>query len=212
MNELLIQRTTYTFTNEALTKQAEVIRKTSNTIIEGAMKIGKAFKEVKDKELWSKDFDKFEDFALAVGYKKSSAYNLIKAYETSSKYGLNDFTAGQCQELRTLEIAEGEEGVKKALETGMIASNMTSKEIRKAINDHLHPQTEESLVDETETETTTEGTTEAVKIEEPETVLTITVRKLDNRNDYYVNGKLLAVSKVSAILEYVKKINEIMEA
>ena len=206
-NELLYQATSYAFENSALTKQAEIIRKTSNQVIEGAMRIGKAFKEIKDKDLWKDDFKSFDLFASAVGYSKSTAYNLIKSYEIASKYELKDFTAGQCLEIRTLEIAEGEKGVETALKSGMIAPTMTTKEIREAIKNHLKPETEEAETEEAETET--EKATE-----KKDFVAILTIEKMETENSvhYKVNGAAVGVSKVPAILEYLNKIEEIMNS
>lgn len=210
-NELLYQTTAFTFSNTALTRQAEIIRKTSNQVLEGAMRIGKAFKEIKDKDLWKDDFKSFDLFASSVGYSKSSAYNLIKSYEIASKYELKDFTAGQCLEIRTLEIAEGEKGVESALKSGMIAPTMTTKEIREAIKNHLKPETEESLVDETENETEAETEIKTEK-KDFETILTIEKMETENSVHYKVNGIAVGVSKVPAILEYLNKIEEIMNS
>ena len=211
-NELLYQSTAYTFSNTALTKQAEIIRKTSNQVIEGAMKIGKAFKEIKDKDLWKEDFKSFDLFASSVGYSKSTAYNLIKSYEIASKYELRDFTAGQCLEIRTLEIAEGEKGVETALKSGMIAPTMTTKEIREAIKNHLKPETEESETEETETEETETATETATEKKGFTAILTIEKMETENAVHYKVNGVAVGVSKVPAVLEYIKKIEEIMNS
>lgn len=213
-NELLYQSTAYVFSNPALTKQAEIIRKTSNQVIEGAMKIGKAFKEINDKKLWSPDFKSFELFADSVGYSKSTAYNLIKSYEVASRYELKDYTAGQCLEIRTLEIKEGEKGVESALKSGMIAPTMTTKEIREAIKNHLKPESDKSLDDETETEEKAEekSETKTESVNEYVSILNIEKLEQENRVLYRINGKAVAVSKVPAILEYLEKINEIMEA
>lgn len=211
-NELLYQTTAYTFSNNALTKQAEIIRKTSNQVIEGAMRIGKAFKEIKDKDLWKDDFKSFDLFASSVGYSKSTAYNLIKSYEIASKYELKDFTAGQCLEIRTLEIAEGEKGVETALKSGMITPTMTTKEIREAIKNHLKPETETETENENETETETETATEATEKKDFTTILTIEKMETENSVHYKVNGVAVGVSKVPAILEYFNKIVEIMNS
>lgn len=215
-NELLIQTKEYAFKNTALTKQAEIIRKTSNQVLEGAMKIGKAFKEIKDKNLWNEDYKSFEQFADAVGYSKSTAYNLIKSYEVASKYKLEGFTAGQCLEIRTLEIAKGEKGVEAAIKSGKIAKNMTTKEIREAIKNEVKPEAKTEVKSEAKTEVTDlpEATevTEATEKKDFATILTIEKMETENAVHYKVNGVAVGVSKVPAILEYLNKIEDIMNS
>lgn len=211
-NELLIQNKNYTFENPALTKQAEIIRKTSNQVLEGAMRIGKAFKEIKDKNLWQPDFKSFDLFAEAVGYGRSTAYNLIKSYEVASKYKLEGFTAGQCLEIRTLEKAKGEKGVEAAIKNGTIAKTMTTKEIRDAIKKTINPEAKTEAKTEATEATDLPEATEVTDKKDFETIFTIEKMETENSVHYKVNGVAVGVSKVPAILEYLNKIEEIMNS
>ena len=138
-NEIIIKEA-YTLTNSQLNKEFETIRKALNSAIRSANTIGKALKNIKDKELWKDDFKSFEESAEVFGIKKAQAYNLIKGFEVYDKFKLEDFSNTQCVEIAKLDKAEGEKGVREALESGLIKQSMTTKEIREAIENHLHPE------------------------------------------------------------------------
>lgn len=139
MNEIIIKER-YALSNSQLNKQFDIIQNALNSAIRSANTIGKALKTIKDKELWKDDFKSFEESAEVFGIKKAQAYNLIKGFEVYDKFKLEDFSNTQCVEIAKLDKAEGEKGVREALESGMIKQSMTTKEIREAIEDYLHPE------------------------------------------------------------------------
>ena len=139
MNEI-IMREAYTLSNSQLNKEFENIRKALNEAIKSANKIGKSLKVIKDRELWKDDFKSFEEAAEVFGIKKAQAYNLIKGFEIYERYKLEDFSNTQCVEIAKLDKAEGEKGVKAALDSGLIKQSMTTKELREAIDNYLHPE------------------------------------------------------------------------
>lgn len=138
-NEIII-RENYTLTNAQLNKEFEKIRTALNTAVKQANVIGKALKTIKDRELWKDDFKSFEESAEVFGIKKAQAYNLIKGFEIYDKFKLEDFSNTQCVEIAKLDKAEGEKGVRSAIESGLIKQTMTTKEIREAIDNYLHPE------------------------------------------------------------------------
>ena len=141
MNEI-INVTAYSLSNKELTKQMNNIRVALNKAIKSANEIGKALKIINDKKLWEDDYKSFEECASQFGIKKVQAYNLIKGYEIGTKYReeLVDFNNTQCVEIAKLDKVEGEKGVKKALKEGLIKQDMTTKELREAIDRHLNPE------------------------------------------------------------------------
>ena len=141
MNEI-INVTAYSLSNKELTKQMNNIRVALNKAIKSANEIGKALKVINDKKLWEDDYKSFEECAGQFGIKKAQAYNLIKGYEIGAKYKeeLVDFNNTQCVEIAKLDKVEGEKGVKKALKDGLIKQDMTTKELREAIDRHLNPE------------------------------------------------------------------------
>lgn len=156
MNEIII-REKYTLTNSQLNKQFDIIQNALNGAIRSANIIAKALKTIKDKELWKDDFKSFEESAEVFGIKKAQAYNLIKGFEVYEKFKLEDFSNTQCVEIAKLDKAEGEKGVREALESGLIKQSMTTKEIREAIENHLHP---EKAIAEAEAEAAAEAEAE----------------------------------------------------
>lgn len=157
-NEIIITEA-YALSNSQLNKEFETIRKALNSAIRSANTIGKSLKNIKDKELWKDDFKSFEESAEVFGIKKAQAYNLIKGYEVFDKFKLEDFSNTQCVEIAKLDKAEGEKGVREALESGMIKQSMTTKEIREAIENHLHP---EKAIAEAEVQAEAEAEAEAI--------------------------------------------------
>ena len=152
----IIDRTEFTFKSQALNKEAEAFRKAAIRGQEVVMDMAKSLYNIKNKELWREDFNNFEECYSSFGVKKAQAYKLIQGYEIYSKYRLTDFNNSQCVELVKLEKEEGSKGIEEALKSGLVAHTMTAKEIREAVDNHLHP--EKSLANETETETETETT------------------------------------------------------
>ena len=153
-----IDRNEFTFKNVALIKEAENFRRAAIRGQEVVMDMAKALSNIKNKELWKDDFANFEECYTSFGVKKAQAYKLIQGYEIYTKYKLTDFNNSQCVELVKLEKEEGSKGIEEALKSGLVAHTMTAKEIREAVDLHLHP--EKSLAAETETETETEAETE----------------------------------------------------
>lgn len=167
MNEI-INNTQYALSNKELSTQMNRIREALNKAIKSANDIGKALKVINDKKLWEDDYKSFEECANQFGIKKAQAYNLIKGYEISSKYKevLVDFNNTQCVEVAKLDKVEGEKGVKKALEEGIIKQDMTTKELRESIDKYLNP---EKYVEEDEEAEEAEEV-EAEEVEEAEEV------------------------------------------
>ena len=142
-NDIIIKEA-YALTNSKLNKEFEIIRTELNRVVKSANVIGKSLKTIKDRELWKDDFKSFEESAEVFGIKKAQAYNLIKGYEIYDKFKLEDFSNTQCVEIAKLDKAEGEKGVRSAIESGLIKQSMTTKEIREAIDNYLHPEKAEA--------------------------------------------------------------------
>ena len=211
----LINETAYVFKNAELTEKANIIREATNNINLNAMIIGEQFAYIKEHELWKEDnYKNFEQFALAIGYAKSTAYKLIYGYEISTKYELKGWTNTQCQELKALEKAKGKEGVEKALKDGIIKVGMSAKSIRDKVKELTEKPAEKSAdekpADEKPAETT--PATPKVEITPADVLLNIECKMIGKRKSYTVNGKAVAVSKVPAIEEHMNKILEIMNS
>lgn len=199
MNEI-IMRESYTLSNSQLNKEFENIRKALNTAIKSANVIGKSLKAIKDKELWKDDFKSFEESAEVFGIKKAQAYNLIKGYEIYDRYKLEDFSNTQCVEIAKLDKAEGEKGVKKALESGLIKQSMTTKELREAIDEYLHP--EKALEAEAEAEA---EAAEAEAEAEADGLEVLYEIEFDGTN-YLINGYGIDGKDLETLLKICKKV------
>lgn len=195
MNEI-IMREAYTLSNTQLNKEFENIRKALNEAIKSANKIGKSLKVIKDRELWKDDFKSFEEAAEVFGIKKAQAYNLIKGFEIYERYKLEDFSNTQCVEIAKLDKAEGEKGVKSALESGLIKQSMTTKELREAIDNYLHPEKAieaEAEAEEAEAEAEADGLEVLYEIE------------FDGTN-YLINGYRVDGKDLETLLKICKKV------
>lgn len=199
MNEI-IMREAYTLSNTQLNKEFENIRKALNEAIKSANKIGKSLKVIKDRELWKDDFKSFEEAAEVFGIKKAQAYNLIKGYEIFERYKLEDFSNTQCVEIAKLDKAEGEKGVKSALNSGLIKQSMTTKELREAIDNYLHP--EKAIEAEAEEAEEAEAEAEEVEADGLEVLYEI---EFDGTN-YLINGYGVDGKDLETLLKICKKV------
>ena len=199
-NEIIITES-YTLSNSQLNKEFETIRKALNSAIKSANIIGKSLKVIKDRELWKDDFKSFEESAEVFGIKKAQAYNLIKGYEIYDKFKLEDFSNTQCVEIAKLDKAEGEKGVKSALESGLIKQSMTTKELREAIDNYLHP---EKALEEAKEAEEAEAEAEAEAEEAENEILLMDARIVDGKlviQDYMLKMKKQDRDTIRKVIE-----------
>ena len=190
--------------NKELSKRMNLIQNEMNKVLKSANTIGKALSEIKAKDLWKDTYKSFEECAGVFGIKKAQAYNLIKGYEIGEKALVDNgktklctlFSNTQCVELCKLEKEEGEKGIVIAINNGMVKPDMSTKELRLAIDKHLNPEKYVEKEDVEEVEEVEEDNTPFAK--------TLTITLTDN--DIIVTDNIgLSANDVDKLRELLKK-------
>lgn len=194
--------------NKELSDRMNLIRDEYNGVLKSANKIGKALSEIRNGKLWEGTYNSFEECVGVFGIKKAQAYNLIKGYEIGEKKLLRDennsskavklctaFSNTQC-----VELAKLKEDVKilDMVDSKKVTPDMTTKEIREAVDKELHPEkyTAKEAEEAEEVEEATEEKKDDVVLE---------VKKVDGVLCVIANGFEIAAKDVEKIRMIVGK-------
>ena len=171
-----------------------------NAINEGnksAWEVARAYKRIIDDELFDKDFENIQEFALYVGVSKSTITQYIKAVEFVEKheFGFDMFTVGSAYLLSTLTDEEFIDFVKWAEEQEIDLTTMSVKALRNLIKEYdSKDDVEEDVIeDSTDNEDSSESDEDSEEIT--------------------VDGRESAIAIIKSLMEdYNITVEDIMEA
>lgn len=193
MYEVSMVTTPIVVKNEELNLRLETIRTCLNEGMKLTNQIGQALSEIKDKELWKEDFDKFEDCCAVFKIKRAQAYNLIKGYKALNTLGITeDYNNTQGLQIAKLINEKGEKVARKMIEDGKIKSTMSVEDIKAVVDKKIGKKKEDKKDSKTET-------AEAVEVN---TILAI----MYDGKDYTINtGFELSDDDKKALIKIVNK-------
>lgn len=184
--------------NKKLAKQMTAIKNAYKGADKSAEQVARALKAIKDGDLWTDDYESFEECIRTFGIGKSQGYKVIKAIELKDELDMTDYNMTQVVELTRLET----EVVQDLIETGQITAQTTCHNIRLIVNGLKElpapDEDDEDDVEDTEdTEDTVEDDTETPD-DTDEVVMTI---KLSGKT--YTLEDIASIRKVIKVLEKI---------
>lgn len=184
--------------NKKLAKQMTAIKNAYKGADKSAEQVARALKAIKDGDLWTEDFDSFEDCIRTFGIGKSQGYKVIKAVELKDELEMTDYNMTQVVELTRLET----DVVRDLIETGQITAQTTCHNIRLIVNGLKElpaPDEDEDDEDDVEdTEDTVEGDTDDTETPDDNDEVVMTI-KLSGKT--YTLEDIASIRKVIKVLE-----------
>lgn len=187
--------------NRKLAKQMTAIKNAYKGADKSAEQVARALKAIKDDNLWTDDFESFEECIRTFGIGKSQGYKVIKAIELKDELEMTDYNMTQVVELTRLDT----EVVQDLIETGQITAQTTCHNIRLIVNGLKElpaPDEDEDDADDVED---TEDNEDAVEDDTDDT------ETPDDNDEVVMTIKLLGKTYTLEDIASIRKVIKVLE-